>query len=684
MDHRSPGSILRIGLYIVEPIVLFSLLNVSLSINFINRVIGKGSSSIAFVLVPTLFLFLAQSRKGWIRHIYIIGFLSIFYGLLLKWYWTTGYTNTTHLWGYLPTSDPSIYSSEAYGLLSGNAINGAATFRPLYTLFYSSLLWLSNLNPMISLWAMVYLNVFGSLISSNEIRKTHGPFAAAVFLTGGMLFYRFWIGTIMTEQLGFMLGNIAFASFWNGISNKNIKKVLVGVFVLSLGLNIRAGAMLILLFLPIWIGLHFRTRKFAFKWAFFAVLIVTSGFIFNTIATKFFITNRGTMFSNFGLTLYGVSVGNKGYTQFYVDHPGIPASESTQIAIQQIMDQPTLFLKGVGRTYLDYFNPSTCWAFCFLRFSTKIPNFVLMVFFMIGLIYIIANWRKPIPFFLLFSLVGIFLSVPFAPTRDVGYRSYTITNPILFSTLFIGFPWATQLWGRIRNLSPGSQQSINEFENESEYLYDLTYPLIILVIGLSLVLPAITFRLKPLLQPSPQLNCQPDEISFSFMTNRNAWIHVVPQEYLAQGISIPYATPDALEKIVVRSPYHSERSFTGIISYAYPGSSIGYAPYYFPSSTSTPRFTQVLLIVNTSNLPDKTGLIQACGEDVTTIVAGKVYINKYIAADLNFADKSIGSKISQPGVQRMSLFSIIFVIITITFECLASMTSLWKVQLSQK
>lgn len=628
-------SISRRIVFLIIPIIIFVLVTFIPGINMINEVINKGGESYFYIFIPLILLSLAHQPKGWIKHVYVVGLLAIFYGLLLKWFWTTGYSEgATQLWGYLPTSDVISYYQEAYGLLAGNPLNGSATYRPLSTLFFSSLLWISNLNPKICLMIVVYLNVLGSLVASNELYNTHGTIASALYLTAGLLFYKFFAGTMMTEQVGFLLGNLAFASFWNGIKSNCLRKVLLGLFILSLGLNVRAGAMIILITLPFWIGFRFSQGRFSVKWAGIALLVAFSGFALNTLAIKVFTPDNGTMFSNFGFTLYGVAVGNKGWYQIIRDHPGITTAESTQIAIQQILSDPLLFLKGIISTYRDFFDPSTCWAYCYLQLTPTKKNIVVFILFLFGGWYIIKNRKQPFSSFLIFSLIGIFLSIPFAPTRDVGQRSYTITNPILTSMLVMGIALIKKWIIHLRKLSNTVQSNKLEIHDESETIFHYVYLLLTFTIALSLVVPLFTYNFKPLSKAFPLQTCAANEISISFLTNRNAWVHVLSPQDLPEGISIPYATLDTLTKIVYESPYHLKRSFTDSVQFAKPGNSIGYAPFYYRNNSQIPIYNLIMVVVNTTELPKNLGFIQFCGKEVTTIGTESNYIKTFIDINL--------------------------------------------------
>lgn len=622
---------IHLSAILILPVIVFSFINNFPEIRVANQVITLLSRGLFFI-IPLTFFILAYFPKGWIKQLTSAGVLALVFGSLLKWFWTTGFSNTPHLWGFLPTSDAGIYFQEAYGLLLGNPLNGAATYRPLSTLFFSSLFWICKLDLMTSLWVMVYLNLFANLIASYEIYKTHGPLAAALYLSGGTLFYKFYAGTFMTEQLGFLLANLAFASLWNGVHTNSRRNILLGIFLLSIGLNVRAGAMFVLLGIPIWVGFHYRKSTFTWKFSGIALLIALSGFAVNALVGAIFVGENGASFSNIGHTLYGVAVGNKGYFQIYLDHPGVTSSEATRIAVTQIINNPFLFLQGVINAYMDYINPTGCWAFCYLRFFDLEKNVLVLLLMILGIGYIIKNWRKPLPQFMIFSLLGVLLSVPFAPTIDVGYRSYTVTNPFLTSLLFIWFPWIKPFWKRLVSQVEENRIRGLSVQDTSESLFTLTYPLLGVVIGLTMILPLALFAFKPLKVVEPNQTCGSDEHLVSVMTNHNSWIHVVSDEELPQGISIPYATSEKLSELVNKSLYHRDRGFGAFQPYLKSGQSIGFIPYKNPDSSTFLNYNLVMAIVDTNDLPRRSGLIQFCGKDVSVAVnqGGAVQVRTYL------------------------------------------------------
>ncbi|MHB8856323.1 MAG: hypothetical protein ACYC6K_06865 [Bellilinea sp.] len=653
---------------IIAPILIFVVVNIGSGIPIINQVIRKGPQSMAFLLIPLFFFTLAASRKGWLKILYTVTLLALSYGLLLKWFWTSGFSNTTHLWGILPTSDAASYYNEAFGLLSGNPVSGVASNRPIFTAFFSSILVLGNLNLKTALWILVFINVLGSLLASNEIRKTHGALAASIFLTCELLFYKPLIGTVMTEQLGFLFGNLAFACFWNGIPKKNRSTLLLGMLLLSLGLNIRAGAMFTLITLSIWIAIYLGGRKSFLKWFAVALIFAFSGFALNSFVGKSFLSGERPVFANIGHTLYGVAVGNLGWDQILKDYPGITAAETVPIAIKQIINDPLLFGKGIVNTYLDYFNPAKCWAFCFLRLQSIPITIIVLVMFLSGGLFLVKYKKQPYSLFLLFAFAGILLSVPFAPTRDVGYRSYTVTNPILITILFVWFIAVNERITRIKWKDKDLLSSTLQEQSEINLIAPIGYPLIAVIISLSFVVPMITYRMKPITPISALQKCAKNETAFSFLTNKNSWIHVTRQEDLQGDLLIPYAKLDALTKIVSASPYHNDRSYSDAVMNTEPGDSIGYAPYYFPYQATGPTYNAPLLVVNTSDLPQKTGVINICATEVTTKLEGKPYVRTFIATNLKTEMCPYQTIVPGFSYINMSGLSIIVLIVILTYD----------------
>src|SRR5262249_40893761 len=130
---------------------------------------------------------------------------------------------------------------------------------------------------------------------------------------------------IMTsESLGLVLGVLGSTIVWLGARDRQRYIVAFGLFVMTVGLNARAGAFLTLPVLIAWSGWAFTNPALRFDWRFVAIATtaVAVGFALNVAWLKLYGGAFGIGHGNFALTLYGFSTGQPGWTRLYVDYPG--------------------------------------------------------------------------------------------------------------------------------------------------------------------------------------------------------------------------------------------------------------------------------------------------------------------------------------------------------------------------
>jgi len=128
------------------------------------------------------------------------------------------------------------------------------------------------------------------------------------------LFYRRFIGTTLTENLGLSLGAVGLAVLWRGSRERQHARVLIGIFLLSLALNARAGAFFVLPLLVLWGMWLFRGRsRLSLRFLVEGIGVVLLAFAINLLLLKVLAPEGSTAFSNFSYTFYGLVVGGKGW-----------------------------------------------------------------------------------------------------------------------------------------------------------------------------------------------------------------------------------------------------------------------------------------------------------------------------------------------------------------------------------
>lgn len=275
------------------------------------------------------------------------------------------------------------------------------------------------------------------------------------------MFFRRFSGTLMTENLGFCLGNLALIFLIRGAFQSSLTKVLFGIFLLTLGLNARAGAFLILPVLIIWVWFFFRQSQHPWRPITLAAFTIFLGFGVNFVVSRLTISDGAQVFSNYSFTLYGLASGNKGWEQASIDYPGASTEEIYNFAIQKIIDQPSLFFVGILGAYQDFFK-SDNGAFSFLLLKHDrgdLTNIILWLLTIFGLIHAYFQPNKKhlgisVAFFL-----GIFISISLLPPADsVRMRAQAATIPLSLYVITVGLTVPQYILSR-RKGSPQTEET---------------------------------------------------------------------------------------------------------------------------------------------------------------------------------------------------------------------------------
>jgi len=170
------------------------------------------------------------------------------FALLLIHKWQTGFYEGVVIGGLLPSVDALEYYRGAQSLIMGGNVLEIATRRPIFAGFLAVLLFLTGNNLQFTLAALQALHAFAIYLTSREIQISHGPLTASIYLGICYWYYCAISGTTMTENLGVCFGSLGTALLLFGIRKGKARTLLFGLFLLTIALNIRAGAFLTALF----------------------------------------------------------------------------------------------------------------------------------------------------------------------------------------------------------------------------------------------------------------------------------------------------------------------------------------------------------------------------------------------------------------------------------------------------
>ena len=410
------------------------------------QIIGMASRdghTLALIVIYFV-LFPAYNRSDRTGALTSLAFTLLLFILPLLALWTSGYSDGNLIGGLLPWSDASGHFWDANRLLEGSTFSHFASRRPLFAGTLATILGLTNHNLQVSLIILVAITAISCFWVAREVKFRYGTIAGVIVLMVLFLFYRVYIGKTLTLNLGLSLGASGLAMVLNGVRQLRMKVIWLGILLITLGLNARAGAFFVLPALILW-GTFYFSGKFRFSLRFLvgSTCSVLLGFSLNFIVLKFVGSSEGMAFSNFSTVIYGLVVGNKGWTQVTIDHPEIAVLQEPEytrrvyeLAYETFRSNPMGLVVGVLKSWRDYLNPVKMGAFSFVSpwlgaWTVVITRLVLMVLSGIGLIGGFLRRRDPYNSLILAAALGILLSVPFAPPLDAdSMRAYATTIPI--------------------------------------------------------------------------------------------------------------------------------------------------------------------------------------------------------------------------------------------------------------
>jgi hypothetical protein len=389
-------------------------------------------------------VFFSYRQQGWGAKYLRLGLVLIAFTLPLLRLWETAESTWNIVLGLLPWADATEYYFDANRLLNGGLFSAFSGRRPLYASLLTTFLSLSHQNLQIVLVIFTIINALAVFLFVEEIYNEFGSISAIVALFLCQLFYRPFVGTLLTEQLGYSIGLLAVILLVQAVKITKPHLFALGLALVTFALLIRAGTFFVL---PILIA--FGVVKFAenrreylkvslIMIAAVAIPMLTNAGLKNEVASP-----NAVAFANFADTLYGQARGGVRWTQAAIDHPelvGMPEPDRSRLlyslTFEEIKNHPLGLVKGSGKALLDFILPGFFSAFGFLTFGNKTVDFLFQasaaLLFLIGLWMMWKSRRNPISTLLLLFWIGTLLSIPFLPPVDAGIRPYAATIASVF------------------------------------------------------------------------------------------------------------------------------------------------------------------------------------------------------------------------------------------------------------
>lgn len=393
------------------------------------------------------------------------------FGLALTGLWASGQSEPYVVSGLIPYNDAATYYNDANRLLDGSLLSDTSSRRPLAIGFLGALLGLTGRNLQNALAILALIEAAACVYMMLEIRRAKGPLAGAVTFWIVFLFARRFIGTTMTESLGLAFGALSLAFFCRGVIRRSLPIILAGMFLLTVALNIRAGAFFILPLLILWIGWLFRIKGwFAWKPAGLAVLAVIAGFGVNSLVLRLVGTPGGMAFGNFAESLYGLASGGERWSYVYTEIEEartMPEKERFELIYREsfelIRQNPMGIVQGSLYQWSLLFSDTWFSVYAYVGGENAEGNryihWALYALCAVGLVQAARKRRESLYSFLLVAIAGIFLSVPFVPPGDAHkMRAFAATIPLLALLPAIGLSELVNFipWKQIREIPADS------------------------------------------------------------------------------------------------------------------------------------------------------------------------------------------------------------------------------------
>ena len=403
----------------------------------VPTLLAAHDGAVAVILVAFPFLAVGLSRKDRLGDLVGFGTLLALCTLALAARWQDVAFHGNAIGGLLPFSDANGYYNDARRVLEGHAFMWSR--RPMFTGLLSVLLAVFDQNLRHAVAALVALNAVSIWLLAREVARLTGVAGGA---TAGLLLFFYYrvdggLGTVLTENLGFALGALATTVLLTGARVRSGLTSVAGIALMTAALMCRAGAFLVLPALVggMWIAFEDHARRRALVSTAAAATVATA---FATLVAGNAVIDRSgglPAFGNFSQTLYGLTVGGKGWGQIYVDHPGAQeGAEMYALADRAFRARPAGIVEGSLKMWREYLHPAAAYhAFAFVRdpayrLALQRACFVLAI---VGAITCIWRRRDPWRSIVLAAAGGHLASIPFAAPIDAGLRVYAATVPFV-------------------------------------------------------------------------------------------------------------------------------------------------------------------------------------------------------------------------------------------------------------
>ncbi len=383
------------------------------------------------VLIVGLGGYAAFRIPGLLGRTMALSFLLAMFALLLTGLWASGQSEQYILGGIFPWSDANNYYFDALRSLEGVKFGTFSASRPLFPAVLATFLNLTGRNFQLSIALTTLVAAFGLYLAARELQSTHGTLAAAVFLTVMFFFVRPYIGSTMSETMGFGLGMAAFALLWRSGGTKTRRTVtagLAGIFLLTLALQTRNGAFFVLPFVVLWLAWTLRGTRFL-SWRYLALgsVMVAAAFLSAKLVSVQVTDPNNNESYHLGMQVYSLVTGGRHWYSLFRDYGNLQALTSNErmqkalsISFDYFRQHPLDTVRGALVYWGSYFTESSRGGFSYLdgasppvQLAVRIGMFLLAALALGSAV--VRHGKDSRLMLLALGALGMFLSIPLVP-----------------------------------------------------------------------------------------------------------------------------------------------------------------------------------------------------------------------------------------------------------------------------
>ncbi len=422
--------------------------------------VRENSILLATITVSLFLLYLVPGKAGKsLRWLWVI----VIFAVYLQGEWLIRRTGYFQLYGIQPWVDATEYYANTQRLLMGFASQGTTNARPLFSAFFSILLWITSLDMVEAITLLVFCVAVAYYLFGESLRSFFGPITAAMTTGLTFMFYRNYLGAITSESLGLILGMGGWIVLFWAASHKSLSRFCAGLALVTLALIARAGPFVVLPAIVVAGFFLFKQRQHWLKYAATTIATIIAGFGINSLILNIYSQGKSVAFTSYIYSLYGMAAGGKSWGYIKLTHPdvffGMAEPERTQTIInltwELIKSNPWDLIRSMLSQYYFFVAKLNTSVFSYLFTQIDWYNtailIVLYTLSILSIILLIKNHRSSTNLIMLAVFVGVLLSIPLVPPQDeLDMRPYAVVVPILNILPAISLEWLVARLMRLR------------------------------------------------------------------------------------------------------------------------------------------------------------------------------------------------------------------------------------------